>query len=124
MQKKKIILWVITLAVTHTLFFVGGAIRARQVAQNNFAQEFEKADAHIILGHYSAYRDIALSIQAAQDVKANCAAELRATAMFDSLKYCVENEGCKKRLLNKARQFAPEVLGEKSMPFNKRMSCP
>lgn len=124
MKKIKILLWVILLLITHTFAFIFGSMRGRYVTQNYLAQEFEKADAHVVLGHYLAYRDIALGIQASQNSRAKCEAEMMATNMFDSLTNCLANEECKEGLSKKAREFAPEVLGEKPVPITKRMSCP
>lgn len=123
MMKKKIIFWVVVLFITHSLVFVGGAMRGKNITQASFEQAFEKADAHVILGHYSAYRDIALGIQSAGNGRAKCEAELMATTMFESLSRCLADRECKNEIESKAKQVAPEVLGDRPFPIEKRTSC-
>ncbi len=121
---KKIVLWTTVLLVTHALFFVGGAMRGKYTAKISFEQTFESANAHVVLAHYSSYRDIALGIKSPQDIKAKCVAELMATAMSDGVKSCLANDECKRGISNAAREFAPEMLGERSLPIMRRTSCP
>lgn len=114
---KKKVVWSAVLLVTHALCFVVGAVVARNIAMNYFFDEAEKADAHVLLGHYTGYRDIAVDIREGKSVEAKCLAELSASAMLDSLKFCLADSGCKGEIKQKIRESAPEILGEAPMPF-------
>lgn len=83
----------------------------------HFFEEAERADAHVLLGHYTGYRDIAVAIKEGKSDQAKCIAELSASAMFDSLKACVADTNCSRSIEQKIRKSAPEVLGESTLPF-------
>lgn len=123
MQKKKIVLWVILLAITHLFCFVGGSMRSRQITLDYFTQEFEHANAHVELSHYVSYRDIALDIKSSRKDRAMCEAKMAATSMFDALQSCVKNSACRANIAKKAQEFAPELLGDKPLPIERTTSC-
>lgn len=103
--------------VSHMIVFVVGATIARNIAMKFFLDEGEKADAHVLLGHYTGYRDIAVDIKEGKSVEAKCLAELSASAMFDSLKACIGDSNCRSAIEEKTRKSAPEVLGESPLAF-------
>lgn len=114
---KKRTIWVVALLVSHMIVFVVGATIARNIAMKFFLDEGEKADAHVLLGHYTGYRDIAVDIKEGKSVEAKCLAELSASAMFDSLKACIGDSNCRSAIEEKTRKSAPEVLGESPLAF-------
>lgn len=114
MKKAK---WLVALVVSHAIIFVVGGAIARNIAMKNFFDEAEKADAHVLLGHYTGYRDIAINIKKANIAEAGCLAELSASAMFDSLRVCIADLDCRSGIEKKARETAPELLGESPLPF-------
>jgi hypothetical protein len=123
MQKKKIVLWVLLLAITHLFCFVGGSMRSRQITLENLAQGLEQADAHVELSHYVSYRDIALDIKSSKKDRAMCEAKMAATSMFDVLQHCLANSACRINIEKKAQEFAPELLGDKPLPIERITSC-
>ncbi len=80
--------------------------------------ETEKANAEIALGHYTAYRDMALNISTGRIKKAQCHADLMASGMFDSVKDCLREESCKQRLQPHVLRSAPEILSGVPITFN------
>lgn len=114
---KRKIIWALALLTTHiAAFLIGGSI-ARNVTLQYALSEAEKADAHVLLGHYTGYRDIAIDIKENKYSEAKCLAELSASAMFDSLKTCVSDLNCRGSIEQKLRATAPEVLGESPIAF-------
>lgn len=116
MRKK--IAFAVILVVSHAVFFVGGSYTGKQVTTSWFVSETKVADAEIMLGHYAAYRDIALDISAGRVGKAKCNTDLAASAMFDGVKDCMIEEGCKARLQPLALRNAPEISGDTPIPFD------
>lgn len=120
---KKKIMWVSLLFASYAIVFIGGTLTGRSNATSSFTKGFENANSQVILGHYATYRDIALKIKTGQYKDAQCHAELSATAMFDGLRGCLASKGCKISIEKKAREFAPEVLGEAMIPIEQRTQC-
>lgn len=104
--------------ISHAAFFVAGGLVARNIVMNHFFDEAEKADAHVLLGHYTGYRDIAVAINESKYIDAKCLAELNASAMFDSLRTCISDVACGNVIGQKARSSAPEIFGEAPMGFS------
>jgi hypothetical protein len=115
---KSKIFWTIGLLFSHIVVFTIGAVIARNMALKVIVTEVEKADAHLLIGHYTGYRDIALDLIGGNSEKAKCLAELSASAMFDSLKTCVGNAECLNAIERNLRVDAPEVLGEAPLKFD------
>jgi len=104
--------------------FIAGSATGRQTTLKYYSQEFQTANAHVLIGHYSAYKNIVLNIKASRYGNGKCEAEMMATAMLESMKSCVADASCKQAIAKKAREFAPEILGEAPVPFEKHTSCP
>jgi len=113
----KRVVWGIALLASHLLFFAGGSVLARHGALGDFVQQTKRADAQVTLGHYSAYRDIAVEITTKRYDRAKCNAELMASSMLDDVKACVGNPNCKGALEEHVRKVAPEALGQSPVPF-------
>lgn len=118
------ILLTVGLLVSHVFVFSGGFKWGESRALSHFRQDFESAMGHASLGHYRAYRDITLGITAGNYENAGCRAEMLASAMLDSIKECSTRVGCKEAIEKKAREVAPEVLGEAPVLIQSRQSCP
>lgn len=104
--------------MSHAVFFVAGGLVARKIVMEHFFDEAEKADAHVLLGHYTGYRDIAVAINEGKYTDAKCLTELNASAMFDSLRTCTSDVACGDAIGQKARSSAPEIFGKAPMGFS------
>lgn len=105
------------LLLSHSAVYVLGSSINRQGMLSGLSQEFNRSNASLNLGRYTEYRDIALDIKASKYEIATCSAELGASAMYDDLKSCLANQGCKDAVEPKLREVAPEVLGEAPLRF-------
>lgn len=123
-MKKKTVLWSLVLLLSYVAAFIVGSATGRQTTLKYYSEEFETANAHVLIGHYSAYKNIASNIRESRYGNAKCEAEMMATAMLESMKSCMADANCKQAVSKKAREFAPESLGEAPIPFETRTSCP
>lgn len=117
-SRKKILLWCVSLFASHALLFIGGAITGRLLTVNYISDQLEKAEARVMLGNYTTYRNIALAVKTGNDDIALCYAELNASLMYDNLNSCVANGLCKNDIEKGIREIAPEILGEAPLTFN------
>jgi hypothetical protein len=116
-SRKKILLWCSILFASHALIFVGGAITGRLLTVNYIADQGGVAEARVMLGNYTTYRNIALAVRAGDDETALCYAELNASLMYDSLSACVANGLCGGDIEKGIRKIAPEILGDAPLTF-------
>lgn len=114
---KKKIIWAVVLLISLAGVFVGGLVIGGHSTTDYVFNEFKKVNAPVVLGHYTIYRDIAVNIKESEYAQAKCSAELGASSMFDDLKACLADHGCKDVIEEKVRKSAPEVLGEAPMEF-------
>lgn len=114
--KRKIALAAILLT-SHLAAYILGSIVNRQVMLSSISNEFKQANAHVNLGRYMEYRDIALDIKAGRYDSAKCAAELGASATYDDLKSCLASQDCRAAVEQEIHKAAPEVLGESPLKF-------
>ena len=124
---RKSAIWIASLAVTHALFFVGGAALGRHNALTGFVGQTKDAEAQVSLGRYTVYRDMAIAITGARYDRAKCTAEVLASSMLDDVKRCVADSGCRSVIEANAQKMAPEALGQAPLPFKyievNRTSC-
>jgi uncharacterized protein YkvS len=114
---KRRIAWVVILLISHSVIFILGSAINRQNMLKAFVNEFNQKSAHVDLGIYTTYRDIAIDIRGGAYENAQCLAELEASTRYDELKSCLENQVCKIAIEKDARGIAPEVLGEAPLKF-------
>ncbi len=114
--KRKIAL-VVILLLSHSAVYVLGSFINRQAMLSALSAQFNRTNASLNLGRYTEYRDIALDVKAGKYNNAKCSAELGASAMYDDLKSCLANQGCKGAIEQKIREAAPEILGEAPLKF-------
>ena len=119
----KLLLGLVFLIVTNVSAFWIGAVRSQKATIADFAFQFENADAFVLLGHYTGYRDIALALAEEDRQFAMCQAELGATMMYDGLMQCLQKEGCRSAIEVRIRSSAPELLNEAPPPIQLRKSC-
>lgn len=100
----------VALVATHALVFVGGTATGRYLTMGFVLKEVEKADAEVVLGHYTIYRDIAKALRMAKHDDALCSAELAASSMFDDVKECMTKQECANAITKTSERSAPEVL--------------
>lgn len=123
MKKRTIVLLLLAALVTHfAAFALGGIVRQRSYSAE-YSKAFERENAHVVLGHYSGYRDIAQDIKASRYHDAQCRAEMLATAMLDSLKSCLGNAECSATVEGKVHKVAPEVLSGQALSVERRVRC-
>lgn len=115
---KKQILFAVVLFASHAIVFFGGTVLGKESTTNGFLAATRLADAEVILGHYSTYRDISVEIGSGEYRRAKCNADLGASAMFDGLRDCLLDTRCATRLQQIALSVAPEILGDGPMPFD------
>ena len=115
---KRIILLSVLLGITHLLVFGIGSAFGERTALKDFTTQTEKADAQVSLGHYTVYRDIAVSIKNNRYERAKCSAQLTASAFLDDVKRCVANSACRGSIETEAHKLAPEVLGQAPLSFD------
>jgi hypothetical protein len=109
--------WIVVLAASYVAIFIAGSALGRHNALSYFTNQTEKWDARVSLGHYTAYRDIAVAIKTASYDRAKCSAQLLASAMLDEVKRCIANNACRGFLEKEAQESAPEALGQAPLPF-------
>lgn len=117
-EMRKIIIWVVFLSVSHVAAFFGGAIVGGRISNNYLSQEFEKANAPVILSHYEDYRDIAKSIKTGNLDNAKCSAELGASSNLDVVRACLADDHCKSSIEKEVRQRAPEIISGAPLDFD------
>jgi len=108
----------VALLASYVVVFVGGTFTGRQVTIKWFANATQVADAEVMVGHYTTYRDIALDIGAGKIDRAKCNADLGASAMLDGIRDCMAEETCRTKIRLVALSGAPEIVGEAVVPFN------
>jgi hypothetical protein len=118
---KHAIVWVIVIVVGVGAYVIG-ASRARERTLAEFKVQFESSNAHSQLGHYSAYKSIALAVTK-DSKKAQCQAQQAAGAMLGGLKTCLADATCREGILEKTKVFAPEAIGEAELPFSVPTIC-
>jgi hypothetical protein len=115
--------WVVVLLVGFFLFFLAGFLTGRSSDKTFYAQVLEYANANVALADYQAFRDISLEIKVSKNESARCLAEFYGIGRLDVLGSCLETPSCRASLEKKAREGAPEVLGEAPMPIELRAEC-
>ena len=112
------LIWVFVLLASHLLFFIGGAALGRHNAFTDFIRQTERADAKVMFGHYTVYRDIAVDIGTKRYDRAKCNAELIASSLLDDARACIDKPECKSAVEDDARKVAPEVIGQAPVRFS------
>lgn len=114
---QKMIIWIVILIVSYAVVFFGGSIVGGRISKNYLSQEFEKANAPVLLSHYEDYRDIAKSIKTGNLDNAKCSAELGASSNLDAVRACLADEHCKASIEKEVRQRAPEIISGSPLGF-------
>ncbi|GEM_PF-3568126 len=115
---RKIIIWVVVLIVSHVAAFFGGSIVGGKISKNYLSQEFEKANAPIMLAHYVQFRDFAKSVGTGKLDNAKCSAELGASSNLDDIRACLADDHCKTSIEKDVRQLAPEIISGAPLGFD------
>lgn len=116
-MRKKII-WIVFLIVSHVAAFFGGSFVGGRISMHYLSQEFEKANAPIMLSHYVQFRDFAKSIKAGKLDNAKCSAELGASSNLDAVRACLADDHCKSSIEKEVRQRAPEIISGSPLDFD------
>lgn len=106
------------LIASHVAIFFGGSFMGGKISKNYLYQEFEKANASIMLSHYVQFRDFAKSIKTGELDNARCSAELGASSNLDDVKACLANDDCKAAIEKEVPQMAPEIISGSPLGFD------
>lgn len=115
---RKIIIWIVILIVSHAATFFGGSVVGGRISRQYLSQEFEKANAPIMLSHYVIFRDIAKNIKAGKNDIAKCSAELGASSNLDDIRACLSTNQCKESVEKEVGQLAPEITSGAPLSFD------
>lgn len=116
-MRKKVI-WIVLLIVSHAVAFFGGSVVGGRISKSYLYQEFDKANAPVMLSHYEIFRDIAKGIREGNYDIAICHAELGASSNLDDIRTCLENDYCKASIEKEVSQQAPEIISGSPLAFD------
>ena len=108
----------VMLVISHISLFVGGRYSGIQQTIESFIRKTQQADAEIMLGHYTTYRDIAQDVGKGNVARAKCNAELGASTMLDGIKDCMSSEVCRAVVQDSVLRSAAEIVEGKALPFD------
>jgi hypothetical protein len=117
-EMRKKIIWIVLLIVSHAAAFFGGSVVGGKVSKSYLYQEFEKANAEIMLSHYVQFRDFAKSVKTGNLDNAKCSAELGASSNLDAIRTCLKNNYCKAAIEKEVSQQAPEIISGSPLAFD------
>ena len=106
------------LIISHVAIFFGGSVVGGSISKSYLYQEFEKANAPVILSHYEIFRDIAKNIKTGKLDNARCSAELGASSNLDDVRACLKNDYCKASIEKEVYQKAPEIISGAPLSFD------
>lgn len=120
---KKAVLWLAALLVTNGLMFFAGARVGSSAGSDEVRRSLQVGIVGTEVGHYVAYRDIALEIRKGDIRFAECHAELMATQLRDVGSRCMADSDCKRTWYERIRTSAPELVGSGPNPIESRNAC-
>lgn len=116
-MKKNLLIGLIVITSSAIFFLIGASI-GKNATSSYIAEDIEMANVEVTFGHYIAYRGIARDQKAGNFEGAKCKADLAASAMLDSVKYCLASQPCAAKMNKEVLSKAPEILEGTPLNFS------
>ncbi|WP_417069873.1 hypothetical protein [Niveibacterium terrae] len=115
--------WLGLVTASGSFALVVGVFVGQHFAVLGFEEKLNVVQANLALANYSGYRDIAIGIRAGKYRSMICSAEFSATSNLETLSACLADAQCRRSIVGKTREFAPEALGEAPSVIARREKC-